>query len=61
MFRTCHTPANTFALCPPPHAAGRKAKDLRSWRTVYGYWNQVRVGWGGGGWVLGGTRWLNWH
>jgi magnesium chelatase subunit H len=21
---------------------GRKARDLKSWLTVYGYWNQVR-------------------
>jgi hypothetical protein len=28
---------------------GKKARDLRSWLTVYGYWNQVRV-------VCGGVR-----
>jgi magnesium chelatase subunit H len=22
---------------------GRKARDLKSWLTVYGYWNQVRA------------------
>jgi hypothetical protein len=30
----------TASRCPPP-PKGKKARDLRTWLTVYSYWNQV--------------------
>jgi hypothetical protein len=31
---------NHGLVCVTPAAAGQKARDLRNWLTVYGYWNQ---------------------